>query len=333
VSKKLVVSDGTRERELQLVGTLVVGRDPLCDITYDDALLSRRHAEFVAAGDQVTVRDLGSRNGVFVNGKKIAERSLRSGDVVQIGPVRARYVADLAPVSIAPEEVDAGYTAVLHHDAPAVPSGFRQTSGPPEGGRHIAPEGGHHIQSGDDDDRTRLIPAPRALQTADSAVQQAPVSAPAIGDDDERTQFLRAPMPSAPPPSSVQPRPATVQSVQPPPAPAARPSVAAKPAAAPIAPQSAIRNPQPAIRNPVATFVLVQVLALAAVVLLASAIPLIVWRRAVLSVDQASASAPIVWLALPVAVAVVAAYYVSTLINRRFIHALADVERSRTLRS
>jgi hypothetical protein len=323
VSKKLVVSDGTRERELQLVGTLVVGRDPLCDITYDDALLSRRHAEFVAAGDQVTVRDLGSRNGVFVNGTKIAERSLRSGDVVQIGPVRARYVADVAPVSIAPEEVDAGYTAVIHHDAP----------------HHIEPEGGRHIQSGgDDDDRTRLIPAPRALQTADSAVQQAPVSAPAIGDDDERTQFLRKPVPSAPPPASVQPRPATVQSVQPPPPPAPRPSVAAKPAAAPIAPQSAfrnpqpaIRNPEPAIRNPVATFVLVQVLALAAIVLFASAIPLIVWRRGVLSgVDQASASAPIVWLALPVAVAVVAAYYVSTLINRRFIHALADVERSRT---
>jgi heme exporter protein D len=81
----------------------------------------------------------------------------------------------------------------------------------------------------------------------------------------------------------------------------------------------------------VATFVLVQVLALAAIVLFASAIPLIVWRRAVLSgVDQAGASAPIVWLALPVAVAVVAAYYVSTLINRRFVHALADVERSRT---
>jgi hypothetical protein len=309
VSRKLVVSDGTRERELQLVGTLVVGRDPLCDITYDDALLSRRHAEFVAAGDQVTVRDLGSRNGVFVNGKKIAEHSLRSGDVVQIGPVRARYVADVAPVSIAPEEVDSGYTAVLHHDAPGVASG-------------------RHIQGGDDDDRTRLIPAPRALQTADSAVQQAPVSAPAIGDDDERTQFLRVPMPTAPPQSSVPaPRP-----------PAPGPGVAAKPAAAPIAPQPVIRNPQPVIRNPqpatrnpVATFVLVQVLALAAIVLFASAIPLIVWRRAVLSgVDQTSASAPIVWLALPVAVAVVAAYYVSTLINRRFVHALADVERSRT---
>lgn len=298
-----MVSDGTRERELQLVGTLVVGRDPLCDITYDDALLSRRHAEFVAAGDQVTVRDLGSRNGVFVNGKKIAEHSLRSGDVVQIGPVRARYVADVAPVSIAPEEVDAGYTAVLHHDAPGVASG-------------------RHIQSGgDDDDRTRLIPAPRALQTADPAVQPAPVSAPAIGDDDERTQFLRVPTPAVPPPSSVQP----------PPPPAPRPAVAAKAAAAPIAPQPVIRNPQPATRNPVATFVLVQVLALAAIVLFASAIPLIVWRRAVLSgVDQAGASAPIVWLALPVAVAVVAAYYVSTLINRRFVHALADVERSRT---
>jgi heme exporter protein D len=92
-----------------------------------------------------------------------------------------------------------------------------------------------------------------------------------------------------------------------------------------------MRAPQPVIRNPLATFVFVQVLALAAIVLFASAIPLIVWRRAALSgVDQAAASAPIVWLALPVAVAVVAAYYVSTLITRRFVHALAEVEQSRT---
>ena len=91
MSKKLVVSDGTRERELQLVGRIVVGRDPACDISHEHSLLSRRHAEFVAAGELVVVRDLGSRNGVFVNGTKTAEHSLQPGDVVQIGPLRAQY--------------------------------------------------------------------------------------------------------------------------------------------------------------------------------------------------------------------------------------------------
>jgi hypothetical protein len=97
VSRLLVVHDGKRERELQLVERLVVGRDPACDITVEDSLLSRRHAEFVATRDVVTVRDLGSRNGIFVNGTRAAERDLQPGDVVQIGSLRVRYVTDRLP--------------------------------------------------------------------------------------------------------------------------------------------------------------------------------------------------------------------------------------------
>src|SRR5688500_19196336 len=102
-----------RERELQLVGRIVVGRDPACEISHDDSLLSRRHAEFVTTGAMVTVRDLGSRNGVFVNGTRAAEHMLEPGDIVQIGPLRARFVVEHAPSSIAPEELDAERTAVL----------------------------------------------------------------------------------------------------------------------------------------------------------------------------------------------------------------------------
>ena len=112
MSRKLVVSDGTRERELQLVGRIVVGRDPTCDITHDHSLLSRRHAEFVSAGELVVVRDLGSRNGVFVNGTKTAEHTLSPGDIVQIGPLRAQYVLDTVPLSIAPDDHDAERTTV-----------------------------------------------------------------------------------------------------------------------------------------------------------------------------------------------------------------------------
>src|SRR5918994_4597454 len=99
---------------MQLVGRLVVGRDPTCDISHDHSLLSRRHAEFVTTGNDVTVRDLGSRNGVFVNGVQAAERSLSPGDVVQIGPLRAQYVTGGAPAGISPEQLDAERTAMLH---------------------------------------------------------------------------------------------------------------------------------------------------------------------------------------------------------------------------
>jgi hypothetical protein len=99
MSKKLMVDNGQRRRELLLVGNLVIGRDPLCDVTDADVLLSRRHAEFVLDGNKVAVRDLGSRNGVFVNGQKVAEGPLRPGDLVQIGNLRVHYVEDDAPLS------------------------------------------------------------------------------------------------------------------------------------------------------------------------------------------------------------------------------------------
>jgi hypothetical protein len=113
VSKVLVVHDGKRERELLLVERLVVGRDPTCDISVDDGLLSRRHAEFVAAASAVTVRDLGSRNGVFVNGTRRAEQALNPGDVVQIGPLRVRYLRDRPVVPGGPSPADAEGTLMI----------------------------------------------------------------------------------------------------------------------------------------------------------------------------------------------------------------------------
>ena len=49
MSRRLIISGGSRPRELVLVDTLIVGRDPACDITEtNDPLLSRRHAAFSA---------------------------------------------------------------------------------------------------------------------------------------------------------------------------------------------------------------------------------------------------------------------------------------------
>jgi len=235
MAKRLVVSDGSREREMMIVGRLVVGRDPACDITYDDALLSRRHAEFVASGDEVIVRDLGSRNGVFVNGAKIAERTLRSGDIVQIGPVRARYVADAAPVGIAPEQVDAEYTAVIASPGapapPPAPVAAAAISLPTSEMVRPAPA----PPSTDDDDRTRMIQGPRAAQAAEPAPPAAAPPAAALpptaaDEDDDRTHFLKSPVarpPSAPATATsgtgAQARPTSASSIAPPATP--RPAV------------------------------------------------------------------------------------------------------------
>jgi len=63
-----------------------IGRDPQCQIALDDPTVSRNHAEIVCKGEQnIVIRDLGSTNGVYVNGKKIKEEPLHDGDKVLIG--------------------------------------------------------------------------------------------------------------------------------------------------------------------------------------------------------------------------------------------------------
>lgn len=65
---------------------LLIGRATDCDVILDGPLISRQHAELVVDGNAITVADLGSRNGVFVNGTRIeAPTELRGGDQLSIG--------------------------------------------------------------------------------------------------------------------------------------------------------------------------------------------------------------------------------------------------------
>ncbi len=83
---------------------LIAGRGSSCDIRYDlaaDDLVSRRHMKIEIAGTdapEFAVVDLNSRNGTFVNKRRIKERSkLRPGDVVQLGAGGPEFVFDLDP--------------------------------------------------------------------------------------------------------------------------------------------------------------------------------------------------------------------------------------------
>lgn len=67
-------------------GEFVIGRSDECQLALDDPLVSRRHAVLRVTPVSVIVVDLGSRNGVVVNGEKIThEKRLRNGDRVAIG--------------------------------------------------------------------------------------------------------------------------------------------------------------------------------------------------------------------------------------------------------
>jgi pSer/pThr/pTyr-binding forkhead associated (FHA) protein len=68
------------------------GRHPDSDIFLDDVTVSRRHAEFYRQGGSLTVRDVGSLNGTYVNRERIEETQLAGGDEVQIGKFRLLFL-------------------------------------------------------------------------------------------------------------------------------------------------------------------------------------------------------------------------------------------------
>lgn len=73
-------------------GTTIVGRVPPCDLVLEDDSVSRRHAEIYKMGNTVSVRDLGSANGTYVNGERIDEQTIGPGDEIRFGVVEFTYM-------------------------------------------------------------------------------------------------------------------------------------------------------------------------------------------------------------------------------------------------
>jgi len=69
----------------------VIGRSSDCDLTVEDANVSRRHAEIRRIGDGYSLVDLDSTNGTEVNGQRIQETALMSGDVIEVGTTRITF--------------------------------------------------------------------------------------------------------------------------------------------------------------------------------------------------------------------------------------------------
>lgn len=78
-------------------GANTVGRDAECDVRIKDTGVSRVHARVEVAGLDVVVRDLGSKNGTWVQGVPIhAPTPISHGDDVMFGTVVARFVVEPA---------------------------------------------------------------------------------------------------------------------------------------------------------------------------------------------------------------------------------------------
>lgn len=74
-------------------GTHVVGRSPECEIQVSHRTVSRRHAEICCDETGISVRDLDSLNGVFLDEVPVSESQLTCGTVLRIGQVRFELVS------------------------------------------------------------------------------------------------------------------------------------------------------------------------------------------------------------------------------------------------
>jgi FHA domain len=88
---QLVVVRGKPEgKVIPLVGpSFKIGRGETCHLRPNSEQVSREHAEFSIAGEVISVKDLGSRNGTLVNGKALTSDAcqLKDRDLVQVGPL------------------------------------------------------------------------------------------------------------------------------------------------------------------------------------------------------------------------------------------------------
>ena len=96
---RLVSADGQLSFELRAGLPLVLGRALSSDLPVLDPTVSRRHAELTIESAGVTLKDLGSSNGTFVNGSRVTSTQLRMGDRVVFGKILFE-LQDLSPMLI-----------------------------------------------------------------------------------------------------------------------------------------------------------------------------------------------------------------------------------------
>jgi pSer/pThr/pTyr-binding forkhead associated (FHA) protein len=74
---------------------LLMGRHPECDIQLNSRKVSRRHCCIAQVNDYLVVRDLGSTNGIRINGNRVLEGRLKAGDELTIGNFKYQICWDM----------------------------------------------------------------------------------------------------------------------------------------------------------------------------------------------------------------------------------------------
>jgi adenylate cyclase len=94
---KLVAKSGTLSVEISPGRTLIVGRTDDCDLPIADPTVSRRHAELDLTDSGLRLRDVGSTNGTFVDGRRVSEAVALPGAQIAFGKVGFDLLDQEAP--------------------------------------------------------------------------------------------------------------------------------------------------------------------------------------------------------------------------------------------
>jgi ABC transport system ATP-binding/permease protein len=159
---------------------LLVGRGEECQIALDDASVSRVHLEVIRTEHGLMVLDQGSSNGLRINGTDLPSAMLRSGDLLELGDVRLKFV----PAGV--EDVAVGFTDGAAHVAEASPAHVSMRSTPPRTVPAVALFGvgvvalaiaiGLALRSSGDDDDSVAVVSTTPAEPAAPAVSDGPTA-------------------------------------------------------------------------------------------------------------------------------------------------------------
>lgn len=130
--KITITMDGAVIREVEITKTrTALGRRPYNDVVIENLAVSGEHAALHLQGSEVTIEDLNSTNGTFVNGKVVKKQLLRFGDIIEIGKYKVQYDAVEGDQMTAPQARPAMPAPVANQ--PEVSGVVRVLSGPATG--------------------------------------------------------------------------------------------------------------------------------------------------------------------------------------------------------
>lgn len=81
-------------------GVTLIGRRSNCDLHVPITSVSRKHCQLNQHQGMLKIRDLGSRNGTYLNSKRVEEAEVKAGDYIRVGPLTFALQIDGQPENI-----------------------------------------------------------------------------------------------------------------------------------------------------------------------------------------------------------------------------------------